>query len=379
MRVRHGPAAAVSLLLFWAGSSAAGMDSLRAPDTPCSNASPVSLHWMALGLAAPQLPLGIVPPAEFIVFRLILDPVRPGRLWAATSYGLLRSDDAGISWRLVLRGADGALTVAVDPQSPANVLASDSQSISRSVDGGDSWTTTAHAHLVWALAFDSANSSVVYAGASYAYFGLGWSDPGRVYSSTDSGTTWTEPDPDFQPRGVKGLDIDLAGAGTLLAATGAGIFRSRDRGHSWEQAGGSAFGETGIAVGPGGSGIFVSTASNGYFDETTVGTVLHSFDEGSHFDQIFNGPGLTSVAIDPVAPLNVYAGGRGSVVHSQDGGTTWIPLNEGLAGSLVTTLAIDPRSGSVFAGTRSGLVFKLPLQRDRVSECRLPRAIAPRH
>ncbi len=275
-------------------------------------------------------------------------------------------------------GADGVLTVAVDPRSPSTVLASDYQTVSRSSDGGDTWTVTLIEHLVRALVFDAANPGVVYAGASSAYLGFGVSDPGAVYQSTDSGTTWTEPDPSFQPFVVWGLDVDPTGAGTLLAATHVGIYRSADHGRSWKQVYGSGVIATDVAVGAGYNGIFASTASNGYFDETTVGTVLRSSDGGSHFEPSFTGFGLTSIAIDPLAPFNVYAGGSDGVVNSQDGGITWTPLNEGLSGKLVTTLAIEPRTGSVLAGTYQAGVFKLPRHRGQVSEGRSPRAVAPR-
>jgi len=327
---------------------------------------------------APDLPPGYIPPARFIVTRLVLDPIRTGRIWAATSYGLLRSEDGGISWRSILMGADGVLTVAVDPRSPSTILASDYQTVSRSADGGDTWTITLYEHLVRALVFDAANPGVVYAGASSAYLGFGVTDPGAIYQSTDSGTTWTEPDPSFQPSYVWGLDIDPTDAGALLAATIVGIYRSADHGRSWKQVYGPGVSATDVAVGAGDNGIFASTASNGYFDETTVGTVLRSSDGGSHFEPSFTGFGLKSIAIDPLAPFNVYAGGSDGVVHSQDGGITWTLLNEGLSGKLVTTLAIEPRTGSVLAGTYQAGVFKLPLQRGRVSECRSPRAVAPR-
>lgn len=58
----------------------------------CSTVPPIA-SWIALGLVPPQLPPGLIPPAQFIVTRLVLDPIQPDRMWVATSYGLLRSED----------------------------------------------------------------------------------------------------------------------------------------------------------------------------------------------------------------------------------------------------------------------------------------------
>jgi photosystem II stability/assembly factor-like uncharacterized protein len=382
LRVRNSSPAALAVLVLssaWiAGVAEASSvtESGRPQSLPCSNSPPASPRWINLGLAAPQLPPGAIPPPQFDVRRVVVDPVGTNRLWVATSHGLFRADDRGGAWQIVLVGADGIFGLAVDPASPSIVLASDSQSIFRSLDGGDSWATVKYAHLVRAIAFDPTYSSVVYAGASYAYLGIGLADAGRLYSSSDGGMTWTVPDPDFQPFTVWDIFVDPESPQTLIAATQNGIFRSGSYGRSWERA--DAALATAVAFSPSDGGIFVSTASNGYFDGTTVGAVLLSADGGLHFEALFTGFGFTSIVIDPFAPLNIYAGGFPGVVHSSDGGITWTSLNDGLTDLSVTALAIDPRTGSVFAGTRSAGVFELPRQRERVSTCRSTRVVNPR-
>jgi photosystem II stability/assembly factor-like uncharacterized protein len=341
----------------------------------CSEHPPSPSLWIDLHLVPPSLPSGFTL-GRFFINRLTLDPSSPGRIWATTSYGLLRSDDGGGTWQPIFVGDFGASTVAIDPRFPSRVIASGGDYVFTSVDGGNTWGRGTYIHEVRAIAFDPGVPSTVYAGSDWIQLTMSRSDPGGVYSSSDDGETWKEPDPEFQPFEV--WDLLVTVKGTLIAATQAGVFRSTDQGRSWEQGVGTGFFASGVAVTPGGGSLLVSTASNGFFDETTLGTVLRSTDEGRRFEPVFVGAGgLTSIVIDPFAPQNIYAGTSGGVVHSSDGGSSWSVLDSSLSG-IVRTLAVDSRTGSVFAGTYSGGIFKLPMSRSRVGDCRTPHVVSPR-
>jgi hypothetical protein len=191
----------------------------------------------------------------------------------------------------------------------------------------------------------------------------------------DGGVTWTPSDRNLHPFAVWDL-FPIPGSQTIIAATQDGIFRSVDRGQNWTRSEAPGqFAATGVAFSPSAGGILASTASNGYFDGTTSGTVLRSSDGGSQFEVLFSGFGFTSITVDPFAPLNIFAAGFPGVVHSSDGGITWISLNDGLTDLSVTALAIDQRTGSVFAGTRSAGVFKLLRYRPRAPNCRSTRVV----
>jgi photosystem II stability/assembly factor-like uncharacterized protein len=368
------------LLVSWDGNTAAmgawrGLEAIGVQNPPCSARTPGSAQWISLNLTAPSLPAGFIIYSPFSINRLILDPILPGRIWAATTYGLLRTNDGGASWQPVFEGDFGAGTFAIDPRSHSSVIASPGGTIFTSGDGGNTWRRGTYMFDVRAIAFDPDSSSVVYAGSSLVDLGFGRTVPGAVYLSVDGGETWNMPDPLFQPSRV--YDLLITPIGTLIAATHDGVFRSTNQGRDWQLAFGTGFAANGAALDPSDGSIFVSTASNGFFDSTTVGTVLRSTDDGEHFQQLFAGSGLTSIAVDQSAPLNIYAGTAGGVVHSSDGGSSWSVLDSGLSG-LVWTLAIDPRTGSVFAGTYSGSIFRLPNSRRRVAECRTPHAVNPR-
>jgi len=72
-----------------------------------------------------------------------------------------------------------------------------------------------------------------------------------------------------------------------------------------------------------------------------------------------NGPegGLVyALAIDPVTPSTIYAGGRGGVYKSTNGGASWSQMSSGLTSTDIMALAIDPVTPStIYAGGRGGV------------------------
>ena len=65
-----------------------------------------------------------------------------------------------------------------------------------------------------------------------------------------------------------------------------------------------------------------------------------------------------ALAIDRINPSIIYAGTKGGVFKSTDGGGNWSAINSGLTNTHVGALAIDPQTpASLYAGTKEG-VFK---------------------
>jgi hypothetical protein len=117
--------------------------------------------------------------------------------------------------------------------------------------------------IIWDLAVDPANASIVYA-ATY----------GGVFKSTNRGTRWTSVNSGIANRIVYSLAIHPSSTSTLYAATSNGLYKTTNGGASWSQTGLS--GE------------------------------------------------VNSITIDPTTPLTLYAGTPGVPAKSTDGGVTWI-------------------------------------------------------
>jgi ligand-binding sensor domain-containing protein len=72
-----------------------------------------------------------------------------------------------------------------------------------------------------------------------------------------------------------------------------------------------------------------------------------------------NGMVVNALLVDPISPTTLYAGTQKGVFVSEDGGISWQPLDASLPSLDVRSLAIDPASGRLYAGTWGGGVFIL--------------------
>jgi photosystem II stability/assembly factor-like uncharacterized protein len=165
------------------------------------------------------------------VGRIALHPVDPdvvyvaamGHLWGPNEErGVYRSDDGGVSWARIL-GVDentGAVDVALDPENPSIVYAATYQrrrrpygfhgggpgsGLWKSTDGGDSWTRLTNGGLENGLP----EGEMGRIGIS-----IHRADPRIVYVSIEQGERYN--------------------ASTAYEQRAAGVYRSEDRGETWE-------------------------------------------------------------------------------------------------------------------------------------------------
>lgn len=160
------------------------------------------------------------------------DPANPLVLYAGTTDGLWRSDDAGDSWRALL--ADVTVNdVHIDPRDPRRVLlATDRGGVLLSTDGGVTFTPSNHGfshRSVASVLVDAEDSQTIYVGV------LNDKEFGGVLVSRDRGKNWRQLN-----TGIENLDVfSLAQAenGDLLAGTSNGIYKLARESSEWQPAG----------------------------------------------------------------------------------------------------------------------------------------------
>ncbi len=201
---------------------------------------------------------------------IVLDPKNPLTVWVGTgennsqrsvSYGngIYRSDDGGKTWRnLGLKNSEHIGRIAIDPKD-SNVVYVAAQGplwgpggdrgLFKTTDGGKTWKNVLNISEntgVTDVVIDTNDPNTVYA-ASYQrrrhMFTLIDGGPeSAIYKSTDAGATWNKlraglPTVDI---GRIGLALSPVDSNVIYATVEAGdrkggIFRSNDRGGSWER------------------------------------------------------------------------------------------------------------------------------------------------
>jgi len=255
--------------------------------------------------------------------RLTLD-AQPGVLYAIdvdNDATAIVSDDNGVNWRGMTVPEDGAgnnVALAADPGAAGRIdlLRLNAAcaggppgcghfSLYHSDSGGADWrlvsTLDDGSPLFSSLTIDPLRGQTVYLGA------------GSLFESTAARPALT---PLSLPGQVIDLAIDPALPRTLYAAVALprAVFKSVDGGATWAAA--------------------------------VAGLPLHTQ--------------ALALAIDPVRPATLYLGTSSGVFVTDDGAASWQPLDAGLPGLPVASLAVSPTlPRTVWAGTTSAGVFSL--------------------
>jgi len=297
-------------------------------------------------------------PSDARVASLAFVPGLPG-LFAATDKGVYRLDappdpsqpppTPPPSWSLF--HASPSRFLAADDTGAVLHLAGVFNVFLRSTDQGQSFTdasTGVQNHFIGALAaVDAGADTTLYAGTgtevlsapAQALVGQGpaaWtrrvdlggaifelaphpSDPNTLYVGSevggvrvthDAGATWRDESTGLVPQDIVAIDQDRAGAGSLYAATEAGIYVSFDDGQTWEQ----------------------------------------KF-------QAQNPAPITDVEADPVRPnFAYYSDLFGQLFRTQNGGDVFTPIWSAPAGEHVVDIEAAPFM-EIYAVTSAGFVY----------------------
>jgi photosystem II stability/assembly factor-like uncharacterized protein len=303
---------------------------------------------------------------------VVLDPVDPQQVLISDEHNgaILRSTDGGFNWTLVFRhplvyagdptNRHGFKAMAFSPSNPSIVYAGmrkerraidgdmplgPSYGMYKSTDSGRTWnpinnglgTSLINIHTV---SIHPSNSDIVYIGT--------WRD--GVFKTSNGGMQWEPLNNGLQSTDVRALAIDPQNPQVLYAGLGegAGIFKSTNGGEQWGAI------NTGIQLQCPSSLMPVGKA--------IPGISLNTFQRINQGIDYYLVPwtSVWDIAVDPSNPQTLYAADHQSGVYlSPDGGSNWVPINEGLSTKAVTALALSANGKIVYAATEGGGVFRL--------------------
>jgi photosystem II stability/assembly factor-like uncharacterized protein len=329
--------------------------------------------------------------------------VSKNRVWLATTAGLFRSDNRGVSYVPSQTGLNASRVrkFALAPSAPATIYAhSLSYACFRTKTGGSGWKKCAELPVtltisglevhpsnpktVYVLAdrsneeddlFKSVNSGTSFksvlkkeiagiaidpadgnrlaaAGAVYA------SDPGTdpsyfgIYLTTNGGGSWTPVKIRNDERSKAEVvafapsDRKTIYVGGTSAAGQTVLHKSVDGGTSWRELSGPfKYGFYAIAVDPDKPTTVYVGYPTGF---------CKSVNGGASWTSLTQYQSAYSIVINPRHPNEVFFGSMDGVFYSDTGGADWTDLNEGLPVLYVNWIGLDPAGRKLFAGTEGG-------------------------
>ena len=323
-------------------------------------------HWNLLGRVSVRL--------DAVITAIVVDPRNANVLFAAAwtqdpsaGGGVFRSDDAGKVWREAGLAGEAVRALALAPSEPDILVAGTLDGVYRSRDASKSWERISPEHHdelrnLDSIAIDPHDPQTIYAGT----FHLPW-------KTTDGGRTW-QPIHDgmIDDSDVMSLLIDRSTPGRIFASACSGIYRSDNAAGQWRKIQGipyTARRTYAITQDPADPAKVYAATSEGFWKtsdggmawrRTTphdwvvntvvvdqgrpgrvlIGTeqlgVLSSDDDGEHFQDANAGffhRQILALALDAAHSgriLAVLAHAPESIVSTDDGGKTWLPLGPGL-------------------------------------------------
>jgi photosystem II stability/assembly factor-like uncharacterized protein len=280
------------------------------------------------------------------VYMAVLSSFRP-RAKSDTTFaaGLFVSTDQGSSWQH--RGwREYIRTFYSEEGSDATIWSACGNGVLRSIDSGRTWRVTTGWEVTEVLKVKAAerDPSIVFASTAYG-----------IFRSTDKGGSWEKKVSGLRRPFSGDVCIDRTNPQHVLAATEEGVYLSEDGGEHWIAAGLSGKGVRVVVQDPAdGTRFWLGTEEDGVFFSTSGGRRWEQRSAGLKHRTVY------TIAVHPRRHDWIYVGTYGGGVYlSTDGGSRWEQRSRGLTDLQVHALVVlpsDPRV--VLAGTLNKGLFR---------------------
>jgi len=326
---------------------------------------------------------------------LDMDPKNPDILYCAVGRndgfgssfeafgGVLKSEDAGKTWKKALCWTNGEVrmrVVNIAPSDSNRIYAATDNRFFRSDDGGKTWVETRSSPsgefsgIPVAMAIHPDNPDIVYFN-SYN---------GGVYKTEDGGKTWVAASKGYTGAQMYSLSILGTSSSQIFTAGRSGVFKSSTFGFEWE---GLLYGSLEDRAGLNAVSVNMKNPESILTSENHRGSIFKTDNRGKswrfvvretdfplvRFQYPLNLHGVKKFARATTEPNIVYAGYRKAtesesakiksfgIYKSEDDGETWQPVNNGLENTdmNVNDIAVHPSNPDIaYAVFNQGGIYK---------------------
>jgi len=324
------------------------------------------------------------------VTTVVISPVEPDTIFAATTRGVYVTRDGGGSWEPVNEGLVVSDVMTLAFGGDGNLYAgSKGYGVYKLRDGADAWDGPYNVRNfgvywhVWdrplylynALLVNPFDPEIMYLGTF----------PSGFYRTLDGGETWREINVNFTIDGAFSMAFHPYNKSIIFAGTYNGVSRSDDCGETWRRWDNGMPPELwvfSIVFDPLDPDIVYAAAKNGEDmgsgRDGFRGTVLKSTDGGENWVEISDGLDLNNeyhqIVMYPYNYDVLFVSSGQGVYMTEDAGESWTTINDGLevpggmAGSgivnnVANNLALDAEGRHLYLGTMGRGVFKADLER----------------
>ncbi|MGQ0601935.1 MAG: WD40/YVTN/BNR-like repeat-containing protein, partial [Anaerolineales bacterium] len=246
---------------------------------------------------------------------MVMNPITPSILFAATEYGDYRSTDGGSNWQRI-RGNGSQYTwgtqFVVDASSPTTIYLADySEGILKSTNSGNNWSAI-NGDLSSYFAPDTIASSPISPSVLFVGFTGDVNNHWGAHRTIDGGLHW-EKITNLPDTGIEHFVFQPGNPNRLYAATWQGVYVSNDSGNTWDLAGGFNEDSYSVTISPISTTVIYVGAGDG---------VYKSVDGGTNWVKISSAGG-SFVVVDPIEPGTLYVSYFNNTIRTKDYGVSW--------------------------------------------------------
>jgi len=294
------------------------------------------------------------------LINALLQDRQDGTLYAGTSDGFFRSQDRGNTWQAATSGlTNKRINTLLQDSQDGTLYAGTADGFFRSQDRGNTWQVTNPGlpRIYVSILLQDSQNGMLYAGTSGGFFRS--QDKGNTWQAANTGLPTTSTGiyacQDAPCPGLLGIEIGVYALlqdgqdGTLYAGTSGSIFRSQDKGNTWQVTNAGLLPNTYIytLLQDGQGGMLYIGTKDGIFRSQDGGNSWMSASTGLSGRE-------TYVILHSSQDKTLYAATSEGVYKSQDEGSTWQAVSTGLTITGIFTLFQDSQDGTLYAQASNG-------------------------